>query len=368
MQTAKINVLVADADYLDEGHSNLSEMFVHVRNLFYKKHGINVTVLNFRATNDYAVDDIPVITLEHYEREQKKYDVLICHAANLRNHYRFLKKHGKKFPKFIFFYHGHEVLKKNRVYPRPYPYVEQSRMKEFAQNIYDDFKLFVWRRYLPKVISKSTLVFVSQWMLDEFLKWTKITRDTIEGSYAIIYNSIGWPFEDAAYDWSAPKEYDFITVRGNLNGSKYCVDVVNELAKNNPERKFLIIGKGRFFDHYEKAPNVEWKNRTMQHDELIQHLQRARCALMPTREDTQGVMACEMASIGMPVITSDISVCHEVFDGFENVALIDNENSQIELGGILCELEKRGPFQKSEKYYSANTCSREVELIKQLEI
>lgn len=365
MKTEGRSILVTVADYPD-GHGKLAEMYVHTRNQYYAEHGIDVTVLNFRAGNNYVLDGIPVITLRQYERERRRYDVLLCHAANLRNHYRFLLKHGKEFPKFIFFYHGHEVLKTTRVYPQSYSFVKRSGIKESAQNMYDAFKLFVWRHYLPNVLSKSTLVFVSWWMLDEFLKWTKIKLDTIKDSYTIIYNSIGHAFEEATYDQNVPKEYDFITVRDNLDGSKYGVDIVNELAKSNPKSKFLIVGKGQFFDYYEKAANVEWMDRTMGHEEIVQSLQKSRCALMPTRADAQGLMMCEMASTGMPLITSDIPVCREVFDEFDNVALIDNENTQIVLDDILRELEKKGPLQRSKKYYSANTVSREVDLIKRL--
>lgn len=354
-----MHVLVAVADYPDN-HGNLASMFVHTRNKYYREHGIDVTVLNFRAQDNYVLDGIPVITLSHYKRDNKKYEVLICHAANLRNHFRFLVKYGKGFPKFIFFYHGHEIRKVNLAYPRPYSFVKRSRIKEFAQNRYDDLKLFVWRHYLPRILPKSTLVFVSRYMLEEFLTYTKIEFDMIKDSYAVIYNSIGQLFEEAVYDWDAPKEYDFITIRSSLDMSRCCIDIVNELAKNNPKMKFLIVGKGRFFEYYEKAPNIEWKDQTMGHDEIIQALQKSRCALMPTRIDSQGVMACEMASIGMPLITSDIPVCREVFDGFDNVVLIDNENTQIDLDAICRELEKRGSFPKNGKYYSDGTVAHEV--------
>ena len=33
-----------------------------------------------------------------------------------------------------------------------------------------------------------------------------------------------------------PKKYDYITIRGNLDGSKYGVDIVNNIAKANPKR------------------------------------------------------------------------------------------------------------------------------------
>ena len=34
---------------------------------------------------------------------------------------------------------------------------------------------------------------------------------------------------------------------------------------------------------------------------------------------------CEMASYGMPVITSNIDICREILNGFDNVTLLENE-------------------------------------------
>ena len=371
VRTDEVNVLVLVEEYPD-GHGKINRMYVHTRNKYYREHGVNVTVLCSRASDNYVLDGVPVITPEQYEREHKKYDVLVCHAPHLRKHYPFLIKHGKEFPKFVFFFHGAEVkkrIKKESDVPA-YSYCKRHGIKRFAieaaLNIFDNFKLFVWRHYLPRVISKSTLVFVSRSLRDEFLFYTKIPFDAIKDSYVIIHNGVERPFEEAAYDWDAPKTYDFITVRGILDGWHYSIDIVNELAKNNPEMKFLVVGKGQFFHYNEKAPNIEWKDQTMRHEEIVGWLQKARCALMPTREDTQGLMSCEMASIGMPLITSDIPVCHEVFGDFDNVTLIDNENTRIDLNDICRALEKKEPFAENDRYYAVNTIAREVDLIKRL--
>lgn len=363
--TTNKKVLVAATDYPDN-NGKVTLMYIHVRNMYYQDHGVNVTVLNFSAEKDYEIDGISVITLDTYKIRQAKYDILICHAANLRNHYRFLKKYGNDFPKFIFFFHGHEVLKINEAYSKPYDYVRSSTLKKFAQNVYDDYKLFVWRKYYPRVTNKSTFVFVSQWMLDEFLKWTKIPFEVIKENYMITYNCIGMPFEKATYDYKKKKHYDFVTVRGNLDGSKYSVDIVNDLAKNNLDMRFLLIGKGDFFNHYIKADNLEWRNQTMNHKEIIDVLNDSRCALMPTRTDAQGLMMCEMASTGIPLITSDIPVCHEVFDEFKNVTFIDNQDMDVDLASIISTLEANEPYEKNGKYYNHNTSKAEVDLIQSL--
>lgn len=362
-QSGARRVLVLVTDY-PGGVSGGAHRFVHVRNLYYVEHGIDVTVLNFKTKVDYEYEGIRVISLSTYKAGREEYSLLITHQANLRQHYRFLRRYGNRFAHFIFFFHGHEVLRLKKNYPKPYPYVNRSRLKVELRDGYDLFKLAVWRRYLPGVLDKSWLVFVSKWMLEEFLKATKIRLEVIQGRYDITYNGVGRPFQEGVYDPAREKKYDFITIRSNLDGSNYCIDLVNELAKHNPGFTFLVIGKGRFFDYNVKAPNLIWQDRTMNHQEILEALQQSRCALMPTRNDTQGLMSCEMATFGIPVITSNISVCHEIFEGFQNVYLLDHDAIDADLGEISARLARGLPYPKNEKYFGANTCAREVEIIR----
>lgn len=235
------------AERYPDNDGSVALMYIHTRNLYYAEHGIDVTVLNFRATTGYRYQGIRVITWKEYAAEKSNYDLLVLHAPNVKNHYRFLTIYGDRFPKFVFFYHGHEVLKINQVYSKPYPFVHVNCIKKSIQEIYDTFKLTVWRRYLPTQAHKSHYVFVSRWMYEEFLKWTRIPKDTIRGKYSITYNCVGKSFENETFDTKSEKQYDFVTIRSNLDVSKYAVDIVNRLAKNTPGRKFLLVGKGDFF-------------------------------------------------------------------------------------------------------------------------
>lgn len=361
----KIKILVAVANYPSED-KKLSLAYVHTRNIFYVENGLDVTVLNFRAKNSYLLDGVKVIPLKDYKKDEKRYDVLICHAANIKEHYRFLLKYGEKFPRFIFFFHGHEVLMSNHVYPKNYSYIEKRYWSEFFGDIYDFIKLRIWKKYYQRVAEKSWFVFVSKWMLDEFLKWTKIPFRVIENRHSITYNCIGKPFETMVYEYKEKKEYDFVTIRHNIDNSKYAIDIVNKIAKKNPDYKFLMIGKGEFFDHYEKASNIKWINATMDHKDIVSILQKCRCALMPTRTDAQGLMMCEMASTGIPLLTSDIPVCHEVLKGFENIMLFNNDDPEIDIGFMLKKLEQGLPYPKNEKFFNYNTSGAEVELIKKI--
>lgn len=350
-------------------NENPTHFFVQARNIYYKSKGIDVIVLNFSANKNYTIDGIQVITLDEYEKNQEKYkaNLLISHAPNLRNHYKFLRKYEKNFEKIIFFFHGHEVLYCNKVYSKPYKYLKDSNlMQKSIRNIYDIFKLYVWRKYFTKIAYKSYFIFVSKWMYNEFFKWTKINPKVIEDRYSITYNCVGKKFEEEKYDYKSKKEYDFITIRSNLDGSKYSIDIVNELAKNNPNYKFLIVGKGKFFEFNQKSNNIEVKYEFVNHEQIIKLLNKSKCALMPTRTDAQGLMMCEMATFGIPVITSDIPVCHEVFDDFKNVKLIDNFKPNTKLESIFNELINGNPYDKNIKYFNSNTSEKEIEIFKKV--
>ena len=181
----------------------------------------------------------------------------------------------------------------------------------------------------------------------------------------VIYNSVGQEFERSSYNPHSAKVYDFVTLRSDLDGSKYCIDIVTDLARNYPQYGFCVVGRGSFFQHYPKPDNLALIERSLGHSEIVELLNQSRCALMPTRLDAQGVMACETATFGIPVITSDLPLCtSEIFRGFRNVGFISNE-SPIE--GFVSLFEKLVSSQSSPqnaRFYAENTTAKEVALIR----
>ena len=80
---------------------------------------------------------------------------------------------------------------------------------------------------------------------------------------------------------------------------------------------------------------------------------------MPTRVDSQGVMSCEMATFGIPLITSDLPVFYEIFHGFENVQYIDNKDA-VDLSSILVDIKATGT--KNKKYFLEKTIQEEIKI------
>ena len=351
-----MKVLVAAAAYpTPDGKRPL--YYIHSRNLYYREAGIDVTVLNFATEKEYHFDDFRVIPQSVVESESEEYDMLICHAANLRNHYRFLMKYGKRFSKIVFFFHGHEVLHINRYYPKPYDYDGGHNNKKFLQNRYDDLKLLLWKYYFKKNIHRIRLVFVSPWIFTHFLQETGLSEKDLQGNWQIISNGVGSFFESNSY---TPDEIttDFITIRNNFDGSTYCIDVVTELARRYPKYRFLVIGKGAFFNHVQPPENLTVLKTELSHQEMAQYLDSAKYALMPVRQDTQGLMSCEMATYGLPLVTSDIEVCHMIFESCPHVAFISNYDPKLELA--LEKLKVVDLNSKWEKYFSKNTIKKEI--------
>lgn len=357
-----MNLLVLVEDYPNlEGGNSL--MFVHTRNLYYNKQPeVRLKVLSFKTDINYIIDGIEVITYQSFKKSDESFDMLISHAANLRHHLKFIVAHGKKFKSLVFFFHGHEVLPMNIAYPEPYSFIKgKSRIKKRAQDAYDKFKFLVWRVVFQRIGDKSYFIFVSQWMHKQFKKWIKLD---IEKRAYIIYNTIGEAFETEKYLSVENPTYDCITIRGNLDGSKYCIDVVNNIAKNNPELSFLVVGKGEFFKYNIKAENLVWEDKVLTHSEIISYSKKARCALMPTRTDAQGVMMCELASYGIPVITSDIEVCREVLGDFNNVQFISNENTLINLKPLIDSFNYE--YMENKKFYRENTVEKEIRVLQMI--
>lgn len=359
-----IKVLVAVADYPDMS-GGVAMMFVHVRSKYYIQHDIDVTVLNFKAETNYEIDGIKVISLESYELGNATFDVLVSHAANLRNHYRFLKKYEKRFPHLVFFFHGHEVVKINEVYPEPYNYMKKGGfLKKMLHGVYDNLKLFVWHHYFPQIAHKSDFVFVSNCLFREARKYLRLSENDFAGHVHIINNSVGKAFEEKSYSHEGEKQYDFITIRGNLDSSTYCIDLVCGLAANNPTYNFLVIGRGQYFDFRRKPENVTWINQTLSHEKMLDVIGSSRCALMPTRRDTQGVMSCELVSYGIPLITSDLPVCHEMFKDMDNVELISNNLDIVNLPVAYDRLLNKASVSKSSKFDYVNTVLKEENILR----
>ncbi|WP_258265086.1 glycosyltransferase [Rossellomorea sp. SC111] len=344
--------------------------YVHTRNKYYASEGINFKVLSFDTDRSYIYDGIEVISEYdfHQLHSQNELDLIISHAPNLRNHLRFLKKKEVKYKKLLFFFHGHEVLIKSHYYPKPYNYVKRKPLNELTQLLYDHVKVKFLGSFFRERLKENhaSLIFVSQWMKDAFMDNINIDRKLVDNNCYIIHNSLNKEFIETSYNFDSTKKADFITVRP-FDQSKYAIDVVVKLAEENPQFTFHVYGKGDYFKHNLKPKNLEVFYEFFTPEQLSNLLDHYRCAIMPTRLDAQGVMMCEMAAYGIPVITSNLSICKEMVSDYGNTYFIDNDQAAINLEKIMGKFDKTtSPETLKKKFSSRNTYYREVEVIKEI--
>lgn len=337
--------------------------YVHPRVKGYINAGFSVRVISFSCKENYQYDGIEVYSAKCGLESLKvtRDNILISHAPNIKHHLVFIAKAWRyDIQKLLLFFHGHEVLKTTKYYPKPYKFNKRAKCQYRLQNIYDLIKLPVMKYSLKYLLKrkKCELIFVSSWMLNATN--VSLSMNLKIGSHIhIISNSLNPYIKEAGYQLQN-KKADFVTIRP-LDQSKYAVDIVMRFALKHPSWTFHIYGKGEYFNYNEKPDNVRLINDYIVPQEMPFILNSYKCALMPTRLDAQGVMMCEMASYGIPTIVSDIEVCHEMLDTYDNVLFLNNDHFDCTIEQIPQSLSA-----PNNKFSIENTIDKEISLLKSI--
>lgn len=322
-----------------------------------------INVLSFNAKEDYVFEGISVLTEDsHKSKLTVDYDVIISHAPNLRNHVRFIILNFFKTKACIFIFHGYEAIDvMKRVYHQQtlsnYPVRPKLIFK-----IYNKIKLPILKISLKIIhaLKKSHFIFVSNTLWREVISDMRAPELFILGkNTTIINNSINPIFKKNRY---LPTSYsgDFVCIRP-FEDPKYGVDIFIELAKNNPNYSFHLFGKGDL-PRTELPRNLKIFTTYLRPEEIVTTFNSYRAAILPTRWDSQGLLACEAAVFGIPVISSKIPVCEEFLNNFQNVFLINNQ--------VFHQLNLTEIFPKIQKDLSSNhlqdAISSEIALIQKI--
>lgn len=314
-------------------HRNLYAMsYVHSRAIEYVRAGHIVSVLSFSANEDYVFEGIQILTSKSASTK-RDFDVVMAHAPNVRNHLRFLAR-LPPLPLALFI-HGHEVLRINSYYPRPFDFDRGATeiLNRAMRSVYDPLKLLLLRCFCRLQIIRGRplgFVFVSEWMRSEAIACNPWMHSGNGWRSVIIPNSVNAAFLNACYEPTPELLGDFVCIRP-FDNPKYAIDTVVKWAIETPHKQFHIYGDGRYFDHHPSPPNVSIFKQFIAQRDIPALLNRYRACVMPTRLDSQGVMMCEMASYGVPLYTSDTSVTRQMLSGFDNVRFVAPEVSPASL-------------------------------------
>lgn len=360
-----MKILVLAQDYLKD--KNYAMLYVHTRNTQYLKNNIEVDVINFKENSYYEVDSINVYGVDYFQKNKNlsDYDLVVSHAPNIKNHFRFIFKNLKSIKNLVLFIHGHEVLLKDKYYPSPYKFQKNRFISKFIHFFYDRLKVKLFKIFINLLIRKGinlNLVFVSEWMKEEFFKCTKASEFRLKDKCHIIHNPVNTSFIDRKYEPSSEFDADFITIRP-FDGPKYSIDLLCRIAKSNPSLTFSLYGKGEYFKFNSCPSNIKIYEKFLLHHEIPDLLNKHRAALMLTKLDAQGVMVCEMACYGIPVITSDIPLKRELLGSAENVSFFKNDLS-VQLTSL--KIQTGNNQQIKERFSDDSTLQKEINLMKQV--
>ena len=312
--------------------------YVHTRNLNYIKFGHDVVNVSFSTEDSYSYEGVRVVADRSFKDEACKADLIVSHAPNFKNHFKRLL--GIEGARIVLFFHGHEVLRTYGDYPSPYSWQNEQWSKRLIKKLYDEVKIFFFPFALKLLAKRNALssIFVSDWMRGVFEKNIGKSSTLQFSRLDVIPNAVNEAFLKSQYSKSKNKKADFVTIRP-LDGRKYAADLVVDVARSNPEYLFHVYGKGSLFDYIDKPENIEWFDFFVPQSEMPELLNHYSVALMPTRYDAQGVMKCEMAAYGMPVVTSDISIAREVLSGYGASYFIDNDDVAKSFSDVLEEFD-----------------------------
>ena len=363
-----MKILVLAASYPSEAKIYESA-FIRPRVVAYHQAGHQVSVLNFKATEAYCLDGVQVLSPGDLQRQDWDWDLCVFHAPNLRNHLAFIVRNWSRLPAVCFTFHGHEVMYLNLSYPEPFAWNRGRfyRIQRFAQHCYDAFKLLLLRGTLEVLSWRNQgllLLFVSE----DFRRTATRNLALGDGKWAsksaVVWNPLAEEFLRMRHHCHKPLA-DFLTIRP-VDGSKHCIDLVVECARQNPGHSFHVYGEGSYFHHHQAPPNLTHFPHFVANKQIAELLTKYRGALMPSRCDSHGVMMCELAVTGMPLLASDIAVHLEALGGFPNVSFLNNESPLFDAADFLqrCTLSSGATIPS--RFELENTAGRELELFRRL--
>lgn len=302
-----------------------SQPFVHTRLLEYAKH-FELVVISFASKKPYEFEGVKVLTESAFNEDFRDFifDLMISHAPNIKNHYRFIFLNLFKFKKLMLVLHGYEVIDiHKRIYNQKtfykFPY-SHSKLVRF----YHKIKLPLTSLLLKSLsrLKSCNFVFVSEILYNEVLEDLRCNIFSKGENTFIVNNPINQIFNTNSY--TPLPLFDFICIRP-FDDPKYGVDIYIYLAQNNPQFTFHLYGKGVLPYLMQIPKNLKIIDSFLTPFEILPILNKFKACILPTRWDSQGVLACEIAAYGMPLLTSSLEVCKEMLSKYSNVEFVPNE-------------------------------------------
>jgi glycosyltransferase involved in cell wall biosynthesis len=204
---------------------------------------------------------------------------------------------------------------------------------------------YIWRKRFVYALA-SHLVANSTASREDLIKAYHIPRDHT----SVIYNNMTDPLKTIQ---GSIKDPNLLVCVGRVTLSKgqdILVKAISLLKDRNPDLRVEIIGKLTQREGYQKFVQEMVQELgvaefciftgALSHDEVLEHMARARCTVFPTRSEAFGLVNMESMAVGTPVIASNVGGIPEVIrDGVDGLLVpVDDPDRLAEaIGRILAD-------------------------------
>lgn len=335
---SRSNVLVLSNNY-PSPNSLYRNMFVHKRVMSYKESRLvcDVMRMNIFCKNNFEEFEGINIVEGQADRlgnilEESNIDTVCVHFLD-KNMWNILKNFNKKI-RIIVWLHGADIQPWWR---RKHNYTTEEELNK-AKEESEERQAF-WKSVFEEIDKFNIhFIFVSQYFADIVFEDYKITLP--RNRYSVIHNCIDTNmFKYVKKDSEQRKK--LLSIRPYASrkyGNDLTVRAIQELSKEQffKELKFLIIGDGKLFDEtlepIRKYKNVEISKKFLRQSEIAELYQEYGIALIPTREDTQGVSRDEAMASGLVPVTNAVTAIPEFVDDSCGILAPDEDYLEMAKG------------------------------------
>ena len=317
---SRSNVLVLSNNY-PSPQSLYRNMFVHKRVMAYKEDRLvcDVMRMNIFCKNGYEEFEGINVIEGQADRLANILDMgsinTVCVHFLDKNMWNVLKCYKEKV-RIIVWLHGAEIQpwwRREYNYTTPLE-LERAKIESAERQAF-------WKSVFEEIDNYNIhFVFVSQYFANIVFEDYKITLE--KNKYSIIHNCIDTNM--FKYEKKEPDQRKMLlSIRPYASrkyGNDLTVKTVQCLAKEHffKDLNFLIIGDGKLFEEtlapIRRYKNVEVRKTFLRQSEIAELYQKYGIALIPTREDTQGVSRDEAMASGLVPITNAVAAIPEFVD------------------------------------------------------
>lgn len=304
-------------------------MFVHVRALYFKRQGIDVSILvPSKENKNYIYDGIKVIadTSKELSTTLKNFDVLYLHLLNLfpvsNGGFRIYRNIIKHNYNVVIYVHGSDVL----TYPDYFFDFNWSIRSVFRYVYYNTWKKHYIKKFLTHLTNQSSnrILMPSKWLGKQIEKIYTIS----EKNFSVIPNGID--LELFCENKTFKNRYKILCIRP-LDPNYPLEDVINlmtylpekfslDIYGNGPEKNNLL----QLIHSKDLSSRVKIIGDFIPRESLNNLLKNYGIFNALSKLDTQGVMMCEAMASQLLVISSNKTAIPEfITDNYSGI--LDNE-------------------------------------------